>query len=358
MIETVFRTDDLPVGDRADAWREKLSRIHAPVDVACRPGSDLCARQRVVRVGDATVWSAALSPQTVSRTTRLIRRSDPEVVHVALITRGTVGFRMGGTDALYGPGEFRTNDSGRPCDIVMGPRGGVVEALSVDLPRAGLPLPSDDLDRVVGQRMTAREGVGAVLSAFLVALAGASGTCGAADAPRLETVLVDLLAALFANRLDATDLLPAESRRRTQILRVQAFIRDHLHDPGLTPAAVAAAHHISTSHLHRLFQDHETTVSGWIRRQRLERARALLADPARSDLPVHLVAVRAGFEHHAVFTRAFRSAYGVSPRDYRRCALLGEPAAGPGPAGDGSSNDLRLGVNHGPLVPQTMEPAA
>ncbi|MGW2953328.1 helix-turn-helix domain-containing protein [Streptomyces eurythermus] len=61
-------------------------------------------------------------------------------------------------------------------------------------------------------------------------------------------------------------------------------------------------------------------------------AREQLADPAQSGVPVHPVAVRAGFEHHSVFTRAFRSAYGMSPRDHRRRALLRE--AGAAPAGD------------------------
>ncbi len=332
MIETVFTTEDLPVSDRVDAWREKLSRIHAPVDLVCRPDSDFRAQQRVVQLGSAFVWPSVWSPQTVRRTPRLIRRSDPEMIHLSLITKGTVGFRMGGPDALYGPYELRTNDSSRPFDILMGPQAEIVNAVSVDVPRVDLPLSSDDLDRVIGHRMSGREGVGALLVAFLTTLVDNPGSYTAADAPRLETVLVDLLAAVFANALDAMDSLPAESRRRTLTLRVQAFIRDHLYDPDLTPATIAAAHHISTSHLHRLFQDPETTVSGWIRHLRLERAREQLADPARSDVPVRLVAVGVGFEHHPVFTRAFRSAYGMSPRDYRHRALLQEN--GDGPAAD------------------------
>jgi AraC-like DNA-binding protein len=254
------------------------------------------------------------------------------MIHLSLITKGTVGFRMGGPDALYGPYELRTNDSSRPFEILMGPQGEVVDAVSVDVPRACLPLSSDDLDRVIGHRMTGQEGVGALLTAFLTTLVDNPRSYTVADAPRLETVLFDLLTAVFANELDAMHSLPAESRRGTLTLRIQAFIRNHLHDPDLTPAAIAAAHHISTSHLHRLFQDRESTVSGWIRHLRLERAREQLADPARSDIPVHLVAVRAGFEHHPVFTRAFRSAYGMSPRDYRRRALL--QATGDGPAAD------------------------
>lgn len=324
MIETVFRTKDISVADRVDAWREKLSQIHAPVDVVCRPNSDFRAQQRVIQLGSALLWTSILSPHTVRRTPRLIQRSDPEVIHLSLITKGTLGFRMGGPDALYRPYELRTNDSSRPCEVLTGAQGEVLEAVSVDLPRARLPLSANDLDRVIGHRMTGREGVGALLAAFLTTLGDNRRSYTAADAPRLETVLIDLLAAVFANVLDAMDCLTAESRRRTLTLRIQAFIRDHLHDPDLSPTTIAAAHHIATSHLHRLFQDSESTVSGWIRHLRLERAREQLADSAQSNVPIHLVAVRAGFEHHPVFTRAFRSAYGMSPRDYRRRVLLQE----------------------------------
>ncbi len=41
--------------------------------------------------------------------------------------------------------------------------------------------------------------------------------------------------------------------------------------PQLSPAAVAAAHHISLRSLHQLFHDEGLTVAGWIRQRRLER---------------------------------------------------------------------------------------
>ncbi|MFB4307347.1 helix-turn-helix transcriptional regulator [Actinomadura sp. GTD37] len=74
---------------------------------------------------------------------------------------------------------------------------------------------------------------------------------------------------------------------------------------------------MSTSHLYRLFQNEDVTVGALIRRQRLERARQDLADPAQREIPVRDLAARWGFTHHSAFTRAFRNAYGTSPSDYR-----------------------------------------
>jgi hypothetical protein len=47
------------------------------------------------------------------------------------------------------------------------------------------------------------------------------------------------------------------------LTRIYAFIQQHLGDPELSPGAVAAAHHISVSYLHKLFHAEGATVAGW-----------------------------------------------------------------------------------------------
>ncbi|MFJ7784345.1 MULTISPECIES: helix-turn-helix domain-containing protein [Streptomyces] len=75
---------------------------------------------------------------------------------------------------------------------------------------------------------------------------------------------------------------------------------------------------ISVSHLHSLFAGRDTTVAARVRRRRLQRARRDLGDPALGAAPVHHIAARRGFHDHSTFTRAFRGAYGMTPREYRR----------------------------------------
>ncbi|MFF5586003.1 helix-turn-helix transcriptional regulator [Streptomyces hygroscopicus] len=85
---------------------------------------------------------------------------------------------------------------------------------------------------------------------------------------------------------------------------------------------MAAAHHISVGHLHRLFRARDTTVSAWIRQQRLDRVRRDLSDPGLRTVPLHELAARWGFAHPAGFTRAFRATYGMPPSEYRHLALV------------------------------------
>jgi AraC family transcriptional regulator len=56
------------------------------------------------------------------------------------------------------------------------------------------------------------------------------------------------------------------------------------------------------------------TPSKYIRRVRIERAKALLSD---SGLPIVDVAVQVGFADQSHFTAAFREATSMTPRTYR-----------------------------------------
>ena len=106
------------------------------------------------------------------------------------------------------------------------------------------------------------------------------------------------------------------------LLRIHAFIEQHLGDADLTPGLVAAAHYISVRYLYRLFDTQGTTVASWIRQRRLERCRRDLADPALDALPVSAIAARWGLPDAAHFSRLFRRTYGQPPAEYRRLRLL------------------------------------
>lgn len=81
-------------------------------------------------------------------------------------------------------------------------------------------------------------------------------------------------------------------------------------------AALAALAGVHASHLLRTFRRHHgSTVAGYARRRRLERARAEIAS-SRKTLGV--IAADAGFSDQPHFTRLFRAAYGETPGQYAR----------------------------------------
>ncbi|MEV4998898.1 helix-turn-helix domain-containing protein [Streptomyces niveus] len=70
--------------------------------------------------------------------------------------------------------------------------------------------------------------------------------------------------------------------------------------------------------------------SASIRRRRLERCHADLANPALRHRTIGETATRWGFRHPADFSRAFRGVYGASPSEVRARALDAKDACASG----------------------------
>ncbi|GGK16240.1 AraC family transcriptional regulator [Streptomyces camponoticapitis] len=317
LIETVFRSDDVSAADRFDCWRELISQTHAPLELHSDHRADFRASQRLLDLGAVSVWPTTFQPVCFRRTPKLIRRSDPEGLHLSLPLNGALRVARGDEEAVYGPDSLCVVDTSRPVDVHGGDGSSLHTGIGLEVPKALLSLPRTQLDKAASLRLPTQEGFGALLAQLLTQLARGADSYQPADAPRLGTVVVDLLSALFAHTLEADNLLLPETRRRTLVLRIRAFVQQHLHDPHLNPPMIAAAHHISASYLHRLFEGEEETVGAWIRLQRLQRARRDLAEPSLRAVPIHAVAASCGFTDAAVFSRAFRSAYGVPPSSFR-----------------------------------------
>ncbi|MER6948697.1 helix-turn-helix domain-containing protein [Nonomuraea sp. NPDC000554] len=325
MIERVFQSGDVPAAERFEYWREQLTRTVVPVEIYSNHQGNFRAYQRILELGAVYVRTSAFLPLQAIRTSRLIRESDPERYHLSISSRGVMRTSWNGRETVTGVGDLYAYDTSRPgtFTLAVSEAESLAEMTSLAVPKAMVPLPHRSMDRLLGGRLPGQEGIGALLSGFLTRLSADTGSIRPADGPRLGAVLLDLFPALFAHLLEADATLEPETRQRALALRIQSFIQQHLHDPDLTPSAIAAAHHISLSYLHRLFQSHATTtVAAWIRQLRLERARRDLADPALRAVAIHGIASRWGFPRPEDFSRAFRAAYSITPKDYRHQALL------------------------------------
>ncbi len=196
-----------------------------------------------------------------------------------------------------------------------------MQVVSVSFPRALLPLRRDDLDRVSAVTIPGDRGTGSLISSLALQLPGHLDDPGVEHGTRLGTAVLDLLTAGIAARLDRHGAVPPETQQNALLIRIRAWIEEHLDYPELSPADVAAAHHISLRYLHKLFSVQQSTVAGWIRHRRLERCRRALLDPAQATRPVSAIAARWGILNAAHFSRVFRDAYGLAPAEYRRLNL-------------------------------------
>lgn len=318
VLVTEFRTKDLPVAERFGSWHDMTASALIPSGLRSDHEADFRASVRLLDLGGVEVSALAYPSLETRRTPKLIRSSDPESYQLMLNLRGSHRILQGGRDTSSGPGEVMLYDTSRPWQGWAAGGADTVKGVMVQFPRALLPLPANKVDQLTAVRLPGREGMGAVLSGYLTQLVAGAATYTAADGARLATCTLDLLTAFLAHHLDAAASMLPQTHHRALLMQIHAFIQQHLGDPDLSPGTIAAAHHISVRSLHRLFQDQDTTVAGWIRACRLERCRRDLADPLLRSRPVRAIAARWGLADPAHFSRAFRAAYGLSPQDYRR----------------------------------------
>jgi AraC family transcriptional regulator, positive regulator of tynA and feaB len=139
---------------------------------------------------------------------------------------------------------------------------------------------------------------------------------GSAAASFVEHAIVDLTLAVIAER--TAEELPPESAEAGTRVRIRDFVMRRLPDTELGPRRIATEFGISIRYLHRLFESEDTSVSSFIRGERLKKAASELADPTLRHLDLKSIAARSGFGGADQFARAFKSRYGMTPRDYRR----------------------------------------
>ncbi len=324
-MSTLIRTDEVPAAHRFDFMREMTAATRVPMECHVERWAEFSAQFRASGLGAMqVVLIDGLMPMTVRRTPALISQRDPDLLKLFLVCDGNpCVVAQEGRQARLSAGEFAIYDTRRPYEVACGVDGDrPTRMLTFMFSPSLLPLSPSRLRRLTAVRVPACAGVGDLTSQFLLQLARGVDTYSPAEAARLSAAALEVLATRLARELDGPEWGTPEERRHALLTTIQAFIQQNLGDPALTPAAVAAAHHMSLRSLHQLFHDEGLTVAGWIRQRRLERCRRDLSDPALADRPASDIAARWGFSGAGDFSRAFRAAHGLPPAEYRRSARV------------------------------------
>jgi AraC-like DNA-binding protein len=321
-MSTLIRTDDVPAADRLDYVREITAATWVPMECRAATGGEYWGVFRASGLGPLQVVVMDVMPITVTRTRALIEQEDPDLLKMILVCgEGATVITQGDRQARISAAEFALYDTRRPYQVDCGvDRDRPTRLLTFMFPPSLLPLSRRQLPDLTATRFKATTGLGDLTSQFLLQLASNVDQYTPAEAARLSAAALEVLATRLAHELDLGTWGTPEAHRHALLTTVQAFIHEHLGDPGLTPSAVAAAHHMSLRSLHQLFHDQGITVAGYIRQRRLERCRRDLTDPALASRPVAAIASTWGFTNGADFSRAFRSAHGMPPAAYRRSA--------------------------------------
>lgn len=202
------------------------------------------------------------------------------------------------------PYEIRLASSLRIPRRQFAPPGGLLEQALLNLVREQI-----STDPLAGLRTT-RE----MLSVLESALSNQN------DSPSLVTISADQA----KNKTQGSKNKTRVNKNKAQVQRMIAFIHSSLHTH-LDAARLGQVADLSVSRMNTVFRQ-ETGYSPleYVRRERVAKARRLLADP---ELSVKEIAARTGFEDSFHFSRVFRQIDGLSPTHYREALLAAHPNA-------------------------------
>ncbi|MGY1987876.1 helix-turn-helix domain-containing protein [Blastococcus sp. SYSU DS0669] len=300
----------MPAADRVDAWREAISSSHLPW--ALQPGqSDGPAPTESLidyRVGDLSLVDCWCGPCAGHRGPTERARTDTDTVGVLFVRAGEELVEIGDERLVVRPGSalvWRSSEAVR--FVVPGP----LHKWTLLLPATRVPA----LARP-GVRLIEASGVRLLAGLLGTTMEWASTLDGAMGLPVADAA-VDLLTGALPR-----DAAPADPTAATWA-RVSAYVRQHLSDPDLSPARMAAAGFVSLRSLYALFAARDDTPARYVRRLRLAAARREL-ERAGTRMTVAEVAHGCGFRDQTTFGRAFRAEYGRSPDEVRRAVRSGD----------------------------------
>ncbi|AZS39858.1 helix-turn-helix domain-containing protein [Microbacterium oxydans] len=293
-------------------FRAAVSESFVPLQVSTAGPDHFRGVIRGASVDEVHVTEVRATSHIVERTPELIARSDRSYFKLSLMLAGTGLLIQDDREAVLQAGDLAVYDTDRPYSLVFDEG---FRTMVVMFPKHLLSLPPDVVGQLTAVRISGQEGLGGMVVPYLTQLAGNLDQLAGATGARLAHSALDLVSTVFTREL-GLDGVSADPHRAL-VQRIRSHIDRNLASTDLGPASIASAHFISTRHLHGLFQEQGVTVSTWIRTRRLEQCRRDLLDPMLADRPVAAIAARWGFVDAAHFSRAFKSAFGISPSEYR-----------------------------------------
>jgi AraC-like DNA-binding protein len=297
--------------DFAD-FRNAVSASFVPLHVTSDAPGRFWGRIRACTVDDVHVTEIRAAEHVVERTPALITAGDRQYYKLSLLLAGTGLLIQDGREAVMQAGDLAVYDTQRPYTLVMDDD---FRTMVLMFPHHLLDLPPALVGQLTAVRMSGREGLGSVVAPFLARLVDDLEQFAGPVGGRLAHNALDLVSTMIASTLAVEP--GAHNRHHALVEQIRRYIDRHLAAPDLGPERIAAAHYISTRHLHALFRGQGATVSSWIRARRLERCRRELLDPVSTGRPIGAIAAKWGFVDAAHFSRVFRAAFGQSPSELR-----------------------------------------
>jgi AraC-like DNA-binding protein len=318
----LLTTADVPEVDQLGFWREVVCRTIAGVEATPLERKDCYAgaiQARSVPLTDHPSFdllNVKADPQRVSRTRQLINAQTEGAWLLMIQRKGTCDIRQGSAQITLVPGDIGFLDTSRPYEVIF-PRRFAQSIVKLPTPLFAELFPKGR--DIAGTALPGGDALAAIARYNLLLLERLASSIEPRFLPTVANRAIDHLALAARTHFDGSMRDTRGDAYAFHFERASLYIAEHLGDTKLSVERIAEAIGLSSGHLQEIFRDNSGhTIADYVRQQRLAMCRRDLADASLGHDSITSIAFRWGFSESSSFSRAFRNAFQITPRQYRR----------------------------------------
>lgn len=307
-----FDLSALPPQERFEFWHDSGSRIYRPCQLKDYWQDDLRVCSRLVQLGPVVMGRMESSIQQYERTDHMVKRDQIDYFHLIFLEKGEIFWNSSQQAFSISSGDFLLLDAAQPIYSNWSEH----RIAFVNFPRDILAPLSGGAYLPMGGILKAGSPSAKVLAQHLKSLWNCQASAGDESLAGLGAGLSALVRAYFQDCLVPPLLDVAVDERPLLLSSMQDWIRGQLDHADLDAQEIGRFFHCSRSTVYALFKPYGG-VRAYVQSLRLERARELLCSPGVGKISIGRLAMHLGFSGVAVFSRAFRERWGMSPKEMR-----------------------------------------
>lgn len=308
MTARTWSTDTVGAREGFSFWHEAVCQAILNVSLGA-PSDGFQARISSQSLDTLRFACFAASGHEIVRSKSHIAGSSEDHYLISLQRHGQSQISQADAAFVLEAGEIAILDGQRPFRV--GFPTPVQRVLAV-IPRESLDTRAPWLRKAPVQKVMANTIYADLARQHLLQLARPVEGLGLSEASLLTENLCNLLALATAQGPEGQGRHPD-----VQLQEILTFCRRHLSDPELSPGMIAAHCRISIRTVHLRFERIGQTFGQWVIENRLKACQRDLSDAYQANRGISEIAYRWGFSDLSHFNKAFRSKFGMTPREWR-----------------------------------------
>ncbi|NKJ01645.1 helix-turn-helix domain-containing protein [Novosphingobium sp. SG707] len=301
-------------------WRDAVCDAVVDLDCAKPSNSPFHGTILSLPMRDLRMIKVAATPHQVTRDRQRASKATEEFVLLSQVVSGSSTLVQGGREARLQAGDFAIYDTTTPYQMVLDRP---FEMNVVRIERSRFARHVSDISNLTALAVSGRRGTGRIASMLIEETLSQFEDIGDHGARQLNTTMLALIAAALTEAAGERPVDRMSEPRHLLVQRVIRLVEDELGNEELNCDYIARRLGISDRYLRKLFSERGASLSDMIWDRRLIEAQRQLGQVVTVQKSVTTIAYECGFKDSAHFSRAFRSRFGMSPREFRNQRIKG-----------------------------------